>query len=327
MAIKSNNTQKKGSLSQKREISPVINTPEQAENFFSFFVTEFRKCLEDIQKDNLTKVREFSSKKILEILQKSELSQNHKILFLIQDDEYDISRSTLDSIYAAVKGTGKDKNALLILNSPGGYIGPAYFISKCCQEYSNLFCVAIPRRAKSAATLISLGADKIHMGSISELGPIDPQIRKLPALALGDAVEFLASVSEKYPGSAEMFARFLSRELDLQHLGHTRRIADSAVDYAKRLLGSRKLPKSAQSIGQHLVTGYKDHGFVIDKEEATQILGDSIVKSNTPEYELADKIYKLVEDIKLALWVVTKNSYAVNFVGGVNGIWISKESQ
>jgi len=299
--------------------------PLKEENHFSYFVSEFRKISDDIKKENFIKVRELVSKRLETVLQKSGLNKTHKILFLIQDDAYDISRNTLDSIYAAIKGTEKEKDTLLILNSPGGYIGPAYFISKCCKEYSNLFCVAIPRRAKSAATLISLGADQIHMGSITELGPIDPQIRKLPALALGDAVDFIASISEKHPQSAEMFARFLSRELDLQHLGHTRRIADSAADYAKRLLGLKKLPKSAEHIGQHLVNGYKDHGFVIDKEEATQILGGSIVKSNTSEYELANLIYELVEDIKLALWVITRNSYSVNFVGDINGFWVKKE--
>ncbi|MBU6490963.1 hypothetical protein KGQ25_02310 [Patescibacteria group bacterium] len=302
----------------------IPKTSQKEKDHFSYFVSEFRKISEDIKKDP-SRSRELVIKKLKEVLQTSDLSKTHKILFLIQDDAYDIARNTLDSIYAAIKGTEKEKGVLLILNSPGGYIGPAYFISKCCKEYSNLFSVAIPRRAKSAATLIALGADQIHMGSISELGPIDPQIRKLPALALGDAIDFLASVSEKHPQSAEMFARFLSRELDLQHLGHTRRIADSAVDYAIRLLGSKKLPKSAEYVGKHLVEDYKDHGFVIDKDEATQILGDSTVKHNTIEYELADEIYKLIEDVKLALWVITRDSHSVNFVGDVTGFWIKKE--
>lgn len=320
MAVKKN-TKKIPDSPTDSFVKPVNKNEE---NYFRYFLSEFKKISEEIEKDDLTKAREIVSKKIEERLNKSELSDTYKIIFLIQDGDYDISNNTLDSIYSAIKGTDKKKNVLLILNSPGGYIGPAYFISKCCKEYSNSFCVSIPRRAKSAATLISLGADQIHMGSITELGPIDPQIRKLPALALGDAVDFLASINAKHPESAEMFARFLSRELDLQHLGHTRRIADSAADYAKRLLGSKKLPMAAKDIGTHLVTGYKDHGFVIDKEEATQILGNNIVRTNTEEYELANTIYKLIEDMKLALWVITRDSYSVNFVGGTDGFWFSK---
>ena len=34
----------------------------------------------------------------------------------------------------------------------------------------------VPRMAKSAATMICLGANEIIMSSTSELGPIDPQI-------------------------------------------------------------------------------------------------------------------------------------------------------
>jgi hypothetical protein len=36
--------------------------------------------------------------------------------------------------------------------------------------------VIVPDSAKSAATLIAIGADEIVMGYCSELGPIDPQV-------------------------------------------------------------------------------------------------------------------------------------------------------
>jgi membrane-bound ClpP family serine protease len=67
----------------------------------------------------------------------------------------------------------------------------------------------VPRQAKSAATLIAIGADEIHMGPLGELGPIDPQLGGLPALGVGQALERIASLVERHPGSAEMFARYL----------------------------------------------------------------------------------------------------------------------
>lgn len=39
--------------------------------------------------------------------------------------------------------------------------------------------------------MLALGADEIHTGIISELGPIDPQIGDYPALGLGAAVEHI----------------------------------------------------------------------------------------------------------------------------------------
>jgi ClpP class serine protease len=75
---------------------------------------------------------------------------------------------------------------LLIVNSPGGRVEPAYLISKSLKSIAHKhFSVAIPRRAKSAATLLALGADQIHMGMISQLGPIDPQDKGFARVGIG----------------------------------------------------------------------------------------------------------------------------------------------
>jgi ClpP class serine protease len=46
------------------------------------------------------------------------------------------------------------------------------------REYSGTgkYWAFVPARAKSAATMICFGAEKVLMGATSELGPIDPQI-------------------------------------------------------------------------------------------------------------------------------------------------------
>jgi membrane-bound ClpP family serine protease len=49
--------------------------------------------------------------------------------------------------------------------------------------------VIIPNMAKSAGTLIALGADKIVMGHCSEVGPTDPQIR----IAVGNAPQWVSA--------------------------------------------------------------------------------------------------------------------------------------
>lgn len=105
----------------------------------------------------------------------STLTEKYFVLVLWSDEA--ISPFHLDRIYQALKtGNLVDgrpvKPVLLILKSPGGQIGPAYTISKVCNELSkDKFIVCIPKEAKSAATLLSLGADEVHMGLLSELGP------------------------------------------------------------------------------------------------------------------------------------------------------------
>lgn len=118
----------------------------------------------------------------------SALEAKYNILVLF--NEATLTRSAANSIYSALDGLDKSKPILLVLNTPGGDIGAAYFVAKLCREHTDAtFEVAVPRRAKSAGTLICCGADRIHMGNLSELGPIDPQFGAIPALALKHSVE------------------------------------------------------------------------------------------------------------------------------------------
>jgi hypothetical protein len=80
-------------------------------------------------------------------------------------DNYD-----LDKIYAALMNNNPAhaKDVVLFLLSTGGAGEPAYQISKICKFFSkSSFKVIVPRIAKSAATLIAIGADEIHMSLLA----------------------------------------------------------------------------------------------------------------------------------------------------------------
>ena len=198
---------------------------------------------------------------------------------------------------------GRERDVLLVLLSRGGIIEPAYQISKLCRGYAKeRFVVAVPRQAKSAATLIALGADEIHMGPLGQLGPIDPQLGGLPALGVTQALQTIASLSQQYPGSAEMFARYLRMALTVEQIGYCDRVSASAVQYAERLLSSKPaLAPKASLIAKELVYEYKDHGFVIDLDEAQRHLGDGWIRTGTPELEFAEKIYRHFDWVNLFL--------------------------
>jgi ClpP class serine protease len=70
------------------------------------------------------------------------------------------------------------KGLALCLNSPGGLGESSERIINICRTYSGTkeFIAVVPGKAKSAATMICMGASKIMMGKTSELGPVDPQI-------------------------------------------------------------------------------------------------------------------------------------------------------
>ena len=95
--------------------------------------------------------------------------------FITPSDTFDLIR-LLDMIESGASIT-------LLLDSPGGMIDPAekmvHLLREACRSPSGSdggFEVVVPYQAKSAATLMALGADRIVMSDSSELGPIDPQI-------------------------------------------------------------------------------------------------------------------------------------------------------
>lgn len=228
-------------------------------------------------------------------------------LMYLLDGQDELSAWHSNRIYKAATAAKRAHPILLVLHNLGGSIEAGYLISKTCKRLANgKFVVAIPRKAKSAATLLSLGADEIHMGLMSELGPIDPQIGGLPAMGMKNALEILSEMACKYPGASTMLADYIESKLDLRILGYFERINESARQYAERLLAGKTVgaPNTIQSLADHFVNHYKDHGFVIDFDEARSLLGDTIVKQETPEYFFANAVYESFDLVRLVLDVI-----------------------
>ena len=234
----------------------------------------------------------------------------YKVVALF-DADGSIGTFEADRIFTALTRMdgSTQEDVLLVLLSRGGSVEPAYQISKLCRSHApGTFSVAVPRQAKSAATLIAIGADQIHMGPLSHLGPIDPQLGGLPALGVVQALESIAALAEKFPGSADMLSRYLRMVLTVEQIGYCQRISESAMQYAERLLSTKPSLKSrAKEIARELVYEYKDHGFVIDADEARAHLGEEWILLDSPEARFAEKLYRLYEEVNLGLRLL-KNS-------------------
>jgi hypothetical protein len=289
--------------------TPDSPAPEKSPSVFSLAL----KAIKDSDDKTLKKV---VAGRVGEIIAENGLSE-YLTLFLF-DDVDSISDYHSDRIYAAAsdhRDSGKD--VLLLIHSKGGSIEPAYVISKTLKRISSKkFTVAVPRRAKSAATLISLGADEIHMGMASQLGPIDPQFGGLPALAPANALDVIADLACRYPAAADMFTKYLTDQIPIRILGYYQRVSDSAIQYAERLLAGKQLAETqtAESVAKHLVNHYKDHGFVIDLDEARNLLGSGIIREATPEYKAADEVFRFLEIIEIFLDMHGKQHYYVGKV-------------
>lgn len=266
---------------------------------------------------------------LTKLVKESAVGDKYNVVVLY--DEGRLIRSDADKIYKAITQFTENRPILLILYSRGGYSSTAYLIGKMCREYSpdGEFIVVVPRMAKSAATIICCAAETIHMGALSELGPVDPQIDGLPALGLKNAVEQMAQLVESHPGASQMFAQYLHDSLPVINLGYYERVAESSMQYVERLLDTHtdllKKGKTSQSIAKELVYKYKDHGFVIDKTEAVNIFGDKIVKTGTEEYKLGNEVYQLLNGIyTLADFM----GFSFHYIGSTDsGVYINKRQE
>ncbi|WP_367154136.1 hypothetical protein [Methylomonas sp. HYX-M1] len=293
------------------------NQADEADKVREYDFSNFNDML-DVFRDDLTdeQIKLWVSRYIEKLISKYELNC-YRVIFLF-DNLRSISESHSNKIYQAISDLKKESDILLVLQSGGGRIEPAYLISKTCKRLcKSKFVISIPRKAKSAATLISLGGHELHMGLLSELGPIDPQFSGFPASGLSNAMEKIAGMACKFPESSDMFAKYLTDNLNIRDLGYFERINESAVQYAERLLKGKKLPEpwNEATLANHLTNHYKDHGFVIDSDEAASLLGKSVVKENTKEYQFGNEIYEFFDFFSF-LYKTFRNK-DIRYVGSV----------
>ncbi len=107
-----------------------------------------------------------------------------------------------------------DLDLHLLLDSPGGDGETAVRLVRSAQERCRRLVVVVPGQAKSAATLLAMGAHEILMGPTSDLGPVDPQFRLGDGLvsakdlieAVDRAMDQVATQPETYPLHASLLA-------------------------------------------------------------------------------------------------------------------------
>ena len=185
----------------------------------------------------------------------------------------------------------------VLIDSFGGDAQSAYQIASILRRQCGSFVAVVPRFAKSAATLLSLGADKIILAEDAELGPLDAQVedaeREEPMSALDEvqALERLHAFSLQAIDSTvfllirrsgkkldtlmpmvfdyvSAFMRPLMEKIDSVHYTRMSRLLKVGEEYATRLLRHMYASEDATKIARQLVNAYPDHGFVIDRTEA-----------------------------------------------------------
>lgn len=125
----------------------------------------------------------------------------------------DIEDQDVDMLEGVLQKLDLSDGLALVINSPGGSGLAAERIVNVCRSYSDTdeYWAVVPNKAKSAATMVCLGASKILMGETSELGPIDPQISFRE-----DGIPKRYSVYNLVESYEDLFARAIQETGNLQ---------------------------------------------------------------------------------------------------------------
>ena len=222
-----------------------------------------------------------------------------------QRAEETISRDTVMKTRLALKELGRVEKLSILVDSPGGDADAAFHLVRAFRQYASNVEALVVNWAKSGATFLCLGADKILMGKNGELGPLDVQLTDphgslMPKSALNvfKSLEYLQRYAMDtldlttvllmlkgnmdIPYALEKALPFVTcvtsplyQQVNPIEVGEARRHLAVGEEYCQRImkrysyssLSSLKIEKMVK----RLVWEYPSHSFVIDLEEAIDI--------------------------------------------------------
>lgn len=168
----------------------------------------------------------------------------------------------------------------LLLDTPGGDGETAIRIVRAAQARCRELTVIVPNQAKSAGTILALGAHHILMGPTSDLGPVDPQFPQPSGRGLFSAKDLIAAVDyaekaiatnpDTYPLHVSLLA-----DVTAVMVQQARSALERSEDLMREALSSH--PDRRKSDGNKLAAALKkklidlprDHGAVFDASDAT----------------------------------------------------------
>lgn len=201
----------------------------------------------------------------------------------------------------------QDRKIDLFLCSNGGDIVVPWRVVNLIREFCSEFTVLVPHRAYSAATLLALGADKIIMHPMGELGPIDPAFNipvdpKNPVsgfrqLNVEDVTSFMELINDdfgiKHEEEVVEAVKLLAQQVSPLDLGTVKRTHSQARMLARKLL-LKHMPKDQEQKIEQIIDTLKSklfyHGHPIAREEAFEL---GLKVEQNPDQKVLDCMWEL----------------------------------
>ena len=249
------------------------------------------------------------------LIQKIEEKRNSKVITYVTGDRQPfVTKVAEDIIPIFAKHLEKigrqDKISLFLYTRGGDMITPIRLI-KLMRSYTDEIEMIIPYRAHSAGTLISIGADKIVMGRLGELSPVDPSTghpfnpenpinkKQKMEISVEDLNSYFLLAKEKAGVKDEQMVNVfedLTAKIHPLSLGNAYRATRMAKQITEKLLlmhfDKTDDKEKIDSIVKEITGDICIHGYPITRDEADS-LGLNMVE---PDSELEKTMWELYEN-------------------------------
>ncbi|MEA4901145.1 SDH family Clp fold serine proteinase [Desulfitobacterium sp.] len=216
--------------------------------------------------------------------------------------------SILVPLYKQLKAIGHTQKIDLLLHSYGGAVDTPYKLVMLIREFCEEFGVIVPLAAKSAASMVVLGADEVVMGPVSELGPIDPLVKHplykdlwVPVQAIRHCLEYLhrTITNSPDPELSTFIINPVLNKLDPWLIGDYEKSLKASHQYAEALLSRfmlKESPDQVSSVTHALTEGYFSHGYPIGRREAKE-LGLKVMDADDELWDVIWSLYLGYEEL------------------------------
>lgn len=244
-----------------------------------------------------------------------------------------------EALFRVLKESPRRRGIDLCLYTRGGDVNSVWPIVSLLREFDKNFNVIVPFRCHSGGTLVALGAEKVVLGPLSELSPIDPTTAnqfnppnpaapntdKRLGISVEDVQAYREFVREQLHGKpsdnddcrldAEQMQPFLQKLIESVHplaLGNVYRVLQQITRLAGKLLELHpKSDRKPADIISALTSQFWSHLHMINRHEARRILGSRVEFASARLTNAMDALLREYEDS----FQLRRTFYRSSFVG------------
>jgi hypothetical protein len=230
-------------------------------------------------------------------------------------------------LYEHLRHLGRVPRLDLVIATNGGTATAARRLALLLHDYTDRLTVLVPHRARSAGTLLCLGAHELVMGPLAELSPLDPQIGSAaaprpgePAVLSAEDMRAFREMAQQWFGVVRAEDRLslfglLAQRVFPGSLGAFYRADQLIRDMAHELL-RYQLP-DVDRVGRDLVVdrlvgGFHAHDYAITRAQAKD-LGLRVRYADAQEEAL---LWTILRQCDTQLEVETDDQRVVTLMAG-----------